>query len=422
MIKAYKYKMKPTEAQKAFFAKCFGCCRFVYNHALKERIDAYSSEKKSLSFFDQCASLRSIKKQPEYTWLNEVPALSLNYALLNLNNAYNHFFKVKAGFPKYKSKKYRHDSVKYDSNSTKYDFENNKIRIPKLGWVKICQDRTFDFGSVKINSMTVSRDACGMYWCTVSVDDGISISPKAKVEKDTAVGIDVGISDFAVLSDGTRLQNMRFSEQREKQVAKAQRCLARKRRSTKDTPASRRYERYRIKLARLHRGIDNRRTDYLQKASTAIVKQHDTICIEDLNVKGMMRNHHLAGAISSVSWSGFTRMLEYKSEWYGVNLLRVGRFDPTSQTCSVCGYRNYGTKDLSIREWDCPHCGTHHDRDINAARNIMSVAIENYFNQQSPAVTGITDADGVDSESKMRTCSSRCNYASDETSMQRVKR
>ena len=213
---------------------------------------------------------------------------------------------------------------------------------------------------------------------------------------------------------------MQFSERSQKQFARAQRCMARKQRDAKGTPASRRYERYRIKLARLHRAVENKRTDYLQKTSTMLVRQYDTICIEDLNVKGMMHNHNLAGSIASVSWSSFVRMLEYKSEWYGVNLLKAGRFAPTSQTCSVCGYRNNGTKDLSVREWTCPKCGTRHDRDINAAINIVNAAIEKHFNNQSPAVTGITDADGADSESKTGTSSRICNYASDETSMQNV--
>ena len=199
-----------------------------------------------------------------------------------------------------------------------------------------------------------------------------------------------------------------------------QRCLARKNRGDKGENPSNRYLRFRKKIARKHRQIESRRTDVLQKLSTDLVRKYDTICIEDLNVKGMMRNHSLAGAVSSVSWFSFVRMLEYKSEWYGVNLLKAGRFDPTSQTCSVCGYCNNGTKDLSVREWTCPECGTHHDRDINAAINIMNAAIERYFNEQGPAVTGITDADGVDSESKTETSFQTCDYASDEASMQNV--
>ena len=420
MIRAYKYKMKPTKAQSEYFSKCFGCMRYVYNYALAEKIKAYTNEKKTLSFFELCAIIRELRKDDEHKWLNEVPALSLNYSLLNLNNAYNHFFRTKFGYPKYKSKKDRHDSVKFEPNSTRYDFKNYKVRIPKLGWVRLCMGRTFDVSAVKINSTTVSRDACGTYWCTVTIDDGNTVPPKVKVERGSSIGIDVGISDFAVLSDGTRLPNMQFSERSQKQFARAQRCMARKQRDAKGTPASRRYERYRIKLARLHRAVENRRTDYLQKTSTMLVRQYDTICIEDLNVKGMMHNHNLAGSIASVSWSSFVRMLEYKSEWYGVNLLKAGRFDPTSQTCSVCGYRNNGTKDLSVREWTCPECGTRHDRDINAAINIVNTAIERHFNEQSPAVTGITDADGADSESKIKTSSQTCNYASDETSMQNV--
>jgi putative transposase len=412
--------MKPTRSQEAFLVKCFGCARFVYNHALRERLDTYTTDKKSLSFFDQCASLRELKKQDEYSWLNDVPMMMLQYSLLNLSNAYGHFFKTKSGFPKYKSKKRCRDSVKFEPNSTRYDFDCFKVRVPKLGWVRLCHERTFDPTGVKVNSTTVSRDACGTYWCTVSVDDGLNPEPKAKVREETAVGVDVGIKDFAVLSDGDRIPNLRFTEKEEKHTASIQRGLARKRRRTKDTPASKRYERYRVKLARIHRRTENRRTDYLHKLSTGIVCRYNTVCIEDLNVKGMIRNHSLAGAISSASWSAFVRMLEYKSEWYGVNLLKAGRFDPTSQTCSACGYRNADVRDLSVREWTCPQCGKHHDRDVNAAVNIVHAAINKYFNTKSPAVTGITDADGADSESKTGTCSPTCDYASDETSMQNV--
>ncbi len=410
--------MKPTEAQKQYLSKCFGCARFVYNRALAEKIDAYSSSKKSLSFFDLCASLRETKKLEEFAWLNEVPALMLNYSLLNLNNAYTHFFKTKNGFPKFRSKKRSHNSVKFDPNSTKYNFDQFVVRIPKLGWVRLCRERVFDASAVKVNSTTVSRDACGTYWCTISVDDGIPPKPKAKVRRENAVGVDVGISNFAVLSDGTRIPNMHFAESEQRHIAKMQRGLARKQRGSKTEEPSHRYIRYKTKLARIHRRIENRRTDFLQKTTTALMKRYDTVCIEDLNVKGMMRNHSLAGSIASASWSRFVRMLDYKGEWYGVNVLRAGRFDPTSQTCSVCGCRNAGTKDLSVREWTCPECGTHHERDFNAAVNIMDVAMNRYFNEQSPAVTGITDADGVDSENNAGIESPVCDYASDETSMQ----
>jgi len=422
MIRAYKYKMKPTSDQEAYFAKCFGCMRFAYNYALSMKIKAYTDEKKSMSFFDLCTIIRELRKGDEHKWLNDVPATSLNYSLLNLNNAYNHFFKTKAGFPKYKSKKHCRDSVKFDAQKTKYDFSSFQVRIPKIGWVKLCHNRTFDPSTVKVNSTTVSRDACGTYWCTVSIEDGILSEPKAKVTKETAVGIDVGLSVFAVLSSGEIIPNLRFSEREEQRIAKAQRCLARKNRGTKDEVPSSRYVRYRTKLARIHRSVENRRTDFLQKLSTELIQCFETICVEDLNVNGMMRNHSLAGSIASASWSSFVRMLEYKSEWYGVNLLRVGRFDPTSQLCSACGHRNPGTKDLSVREWTCPVCGTRHDRDVNAAVNIMNTAIEKHFNKQSPAVTGITDADGADSESNIGTGSRICDYASVETSMRRVKK
>lgn len=369
--------MRPTPAQQEYFSKCFGCTRFVYNYALSQKIDTYSNEGKSLSFFDLCSIVRNLRNQQEHSWLNEVPALSLNYSLLNLNKAYSHFFKTKSGFPKYKSKKRCKDSVKFDPTSTKYDFISFRVKIPKTGWVTLCTERTFDPNAVKVNSTTVSRDACGTYWCTVSIDDGLASKPKAKVKKKTAIGIDLGISDLAILSNGEKIPNMRFSETEGARIVKMQRCLARKRRGNKTEQPSKRYVRYKTALARKHQRIENRRTDYLHKVSTDIIRRYDTVCIEDLNVKGLMQNHNLAGAIGSASWAAFVRMLEYKAEWHGVNLLEAGRFDPTSQTCSVCGYRNRGTKNLSVRKWTCPQCGTHHDRDLNAAVNIMRIAREN---------------------------------------------
>lgn len=288
--------MNPTASQEEYFAKCFGCARFVYNHALKEQTDAYSSKKKSLSFFDLCANIRELRRQPEYGWLNDVPAMTLNYSLLNLDNAYKRFFKTKGGFPHFKSKKHSRDAVKFD-------------------------------------------------------------------------------------------------------------------------PPSKRYLRYRAKLARVHRHIENRRTDFLQKATTGILRRYDTVCLEDLNVKGMMRNHSLAGAIGSVAWSRFNSMLEYKAERYGKNILRIGRFDASSQTCSACGYRNAEVKDLSVREWTCPQCGAHHDRDVNAAMNIKALSLREYFNKQRPTVTGITDADGADSESDAGTGFPVRNYASVQTKL-----
>ena len=409
--------MRPTTLQKEYFTKCFGCARFAYNRGLEKRIDAYKSKKKTPSFFDLCADIRNLRGQDEYKWLNDVPALTLNYSLLNLDHAYKRFFKTGNGFPNFKSRKRSKDSVKFDPMSVKYDFNGYRVRIPKIGWVKICRNRSFDPTSVKMQATTVVRDACGDYWCNVPVEDGILPEPKAKVLEETAVGIDMGIHDLAILSDGTKVRNPRFSESEERRIAKMQRCLARKRNGWKNDEESRRYARFRSKLARVYRRTENRRTDFLQKVSTEIIRRYSTICLEDLNVGGMMRNHNLARSISSASWSRFSSMLEYKAERCGTNILRVGRFDASSQLCSVCGFRNSETKDLSIREWTCPRCGAHHDRDVNAAINIKEMALKKYFNNQSPAVTGITDADGVDSESDMGMGFSTRNYAPDEASM-----
>ena len=362
MKRAYKYKLKPTMRQQRLLSQHFGCCRFIYNWGLSRKMEAWTKEKKSIGYLQLARELTLLKNDGEYDWLKNVANESLQQSLRNLDNAYTQFFKAKKGFPKFKSKKHSKNVCKF-INNVRFDFDKWKVRIPKMGWTKICLNKAFDLSKCKIGTLTVSQDKCGEYWCVIIVEDNKPCKPKAKVCEETAVGIDLGIKDFAILSDSTKYGNNKFLE-------KGQICLR--------------------KL--------QRRSDFLHKLTTCLIRKYDTICLENLNVQGMMKNHHLANAISSVAWNEFVRQLAYKAEWNGKNLIFIGRFEPSSKTCSCCGYVK---KDLTLkdRSWVCPQCSTSHDRDVNAAINIRNfglhpqalVAIENKI----PEVTGInTDGEG----------------------------
>ena len=367
MKRAYKYKIKPTKKQKEQLNKAFGCTRFIYNWGLNKKTEAWKKDKLQISYFELAKELTAIKQTEEYKWLKEVSNESLQQSLRCLDNAYTQFFKAKKGFPKFKSKKHSKDVAKYIL-AVYFDFDNWKVKVPKCGWVKLCKNKTFDIDTCKLGTLTVSKDKCGEYWCSIVVEDGKPLKSKAKILEETAVGIDLGIKDYAILSDGTKYGNPKFLEKGEKKIAILQKKLSR---TQKD---SKRREVLKLKIAKQYRKITNRRVDFLHKLSTDLINRFDTICLENLNVEGMIKNHKLANSIQSAAWSEFVRQLEYKSEWYGKNLVFIGRFEPSSKTCSNCGYINRNLK-LSDREWICPNCGKRHDRDINAAKNIKSFAL-----------------------------------------------
>lgn len=367
MKRVYKYKLKPTMKQQRQLMQAFGCARFIYNWGLERKIKAWNEEHRTLSFFDLAKEMTQLKQTEEYKWLNDVPAVCLQQSLRNLDNAYTRFFKAKKGFPKFKSRRLSRSSSKYIS-SVHFDFERWRVTVPKCGWVKMCKNRPFDTENSKLGTLTVSMDRCGEFWCSILVDDGKEMRPRTKVSEDTAVGIDLGLKDFAILSDGTKYGNPRFLEKGRKRLAVLQR------RFSKTQKDSKRRESARLKVARLHRKIANRRSDFLHKLSTILVRNYGTICLEDLNVQGMMKNRHLSLCIQSASWSEFVRLLGYKSEWNGKNIMFIGRFEPSSRMCSHCGYVNHELS-LNDRDWVCPVCGMHHDRDVNAALNIKSFAL-----------------------------------------------
>ena len=375
MKRAYKYRLNPTPEQIVFFNKSFGCCRFVYNYMLGKRIEAYQRDKTKIGWVELAKMLTELKKEDGKEWLSEVSNECLQQSIRNMDSAFVKFFREKAGFPNFKAKHYSRQSYKA-INSVSVDLDNNKVKLPKIGWVKLFPNRKFDG---KVCSVTVSKTPTGKYFISVLVDDGKEIPVKPAVRYDTSIGIDVGIKDFAVCSNGDVYANPKYLEKSEARLKVLQR------RFSKTKKGSNRRERARKILARQYEKVSNQRNNFLHQVTSKIVRENQTIIIEDLNVKGMLKNHRLAKSISSVSWSEFFRQLEYKCEWYGRNLIRIGRFEASSKTC-ICGYVNSELK-LSDREWICPKCGRHNDRDILASVNIKR------FGLISPLVEGVEDVE-----------------------------
>lgn len=364
MIKSFKYRLNPTKSQTVQMEKTFGCCRYIYNWAFDLKIKAYQESKKSLSAVDLCKELTFLKQKEDHLWLKEVSNESLQQSIRCLDSAFTKFFREHTGFPKFKSK-HRDKSTFKNINSVKIDFENSKIKIPILGWIKFYKNRSFEG---KIGTITVSKSSTGKYYVSVLVEDGNSLPEKNPITPSTSVGIDVGLKDFAVLSNGQVFQNPKYLEKYSKRLACLQRRLSRKKKG------SNRYKKAKLAVAICHERIRNRRQDFLHKVSKRIINENQTVIIEDLNVEGMLKNHCLAKGISSVAWNDFFRMLQYKAEWNGVNLIRIGRFEPSSKMCG-CGYIHRDLK-LSDRVWTCPECGAVNDRDLLAANNIKKFGLE----------------------------------------------
>ncbi|MDZ5584342.1 IS200/IS605 family element RNA-guided endonuclease TnpB [Enterococcus cecorum] len=367
-LKAYKFRIYPTEEQEIFFAKTFGCVRKVYNLMLNDRKKAYEEVKNDPS--KKMTFPTPAKYKKEFPFLKEVDSLALSNAQLNLDKAYKNFFRDKSvGFPRFKSKKNPVQSYTTNNqNGTVALIDSKFIKIPKLKSLVRIKLHRQPKGMIK--SATISRHASGKYYISLLCKEEINELPKTN----SAIGIDLGITDFAILSDGQKIDNNRFTSKMEKKLKREQRKLSKRAllAKNKGIPLSeaKNYQKQKRKVARLHEKVMNQRTDFLNKLSTEIIKNHDIICIEDLNVKGMLRNHKLARSISDVSWSSFVAKLQYKADWYGREIIKVDTWFPSSQICSECGHKD-GKKSLDIREWTCPICHTYHDRDINASINIL---------------------------------------------------
>jgi putative transposase len=377
VLKSYKYKLNPNRNQKQYFENCFGSCRFIYNWGLDLKIKTYQQKNKSLSFVDLAKELTNLKQQEDKKWLYNVSNESLQQSLRNLDGAFTKFFREKKGFPKFKNKKKNKDSFK-NINDFGIDFKNNKLRIPKAGWVKFFKNQVFEG---KVGTVTVSKDSVGSYWIAILVDDKKELPLRNKVvNDDKTIGIDVGIKDFMTLSNGLKISNPKFLEKEEKKLKCHQRRLSRKK------IGSKRRNRQRIRVAKIHYRIKCLRTNFIHQITSRLMKDYNTFIIENLNIEGMLKNHCLAKSISSVAWGELFRQLEYKANWYGKNVIHIGRFEPSSKMCSCCGTINKELK-LKDREWRCINCNTEHDRDINAAINIKHFGLSKQ-NLITPVING----------------------------------
>ncbi len=358
MLKAYKYRLYPTEEQSVLLNKHIGSVRFLYNLALETKQMAWAGNRIDLNRYDLQKQLKDLKN--DFTWLKEINSQSLQVALMNLDAAYLRFFKGQNSFPKFKSKNKGKQSFTIPQN---IKIEDDKLIIPKFReGIDIVLHRPTK-GTIK--QVTISRTPTGKYFASILCETGEECKPKPRVTEENTVGIDLGIKDFAITSDGERFENPKYLRKAQSKLKYIQRKYSKHK-----------SKRTKYKLAKAHEKVANQRKDFLHKVSTKLIRENQSIALENLNVSGMLKNHKLAQAVSDVGWSEFNRMIEYKAEWYGVNILRIGRFEPSSRTCSNCGTIN---KELQLkdRKWTCSHCSVTLDRDINAACNIKNFALKN---------------------------------------------
>jgi putative transposase len=357
--RAYRYRCYPTNTQAAVLARTFGCARYVYNWALRLRTDAYYERQERISYAGTSTALTTLKQQPDMAWLNEVSSVPTQQALRHLDRVFRNFFEGSAKYPSF-HKKHRAQSAEYTTSAFRWHAELQILTLAKMDTpLHIHWSRPLPAGALP-STVTVSRDTAGRYFVSILLEEEIAPLPTARGQ----VGIDLGLHDVVVLDSGEKVGQPRFFAQDETRLAQAQRRLAKKQRGSKNRDKARR------KVARVHARIADRRTDFLHKLSTRIMRENQTICIESLRVKNMAKHPTLAKAIHDVGWGAFVRMLEYKAAWYGRTLVKIDKWYPSSKRCGACGHV-LDSLTLDSRRWTCPECGTIHDRDVNAAKNIL---------------------------------------------------
>ena len=361
MRKGVKFRIYPNKQQKNLINQTFGCTRLVYNKALALRIKGYEEGEK-VNYSKTSLMLTELKNTEEFSFLKDVDSISLQQSLRDLDRAYVNFFSKRAKFPRFKSKKENFKSYRTLNQGDNIRIAGRYLKLPKLGYVKVRQSMPIG----KIHNVTIKKTPSGKYFAVLNVD----FEPEPKLNLGDDIGLDVGIKEYLSDSNGNIYANPKFYEKSLKKLAREQRKLSKK------VIGSSNFHKQRIKVATLHEKIANQRNDFLHKLSTTLVRENQTICVEDLKVKNMVKNHKLALHISSVSWSKFFTMLEYKAYWYGSQLIKTPPMYPSSQLCHVCGFKNIAVKDLTVRNWVCPDCGTKHDRDINAAINILNKGLQ----------------------------------------------
>ena len=357
MNKGVKFRIYPNKEQQNLINQTLGCCRLIYNIGLDMRNKAFENGEK-VGYTQTSAMLTELKRNDKFTFLRDVEAVALQQSLRDLDKGFVNFFQKRARHPRFKSKHSNHQSYRTINQNNKIRIVGKYIRLPKLGYVKVRQ--SMDVG--KINNATVVRTPSGKYFVVLNVE----FEPEIKQNNGGSIGVDVGIKEFYSDSNGNVVNNPKHLEKSMHKLAREQRRLSRKKKDSNNR------NKQRIRVARVHEKITNQRNDFLQKLSTMLISENQVICIEDLKIKNMMRNHKLARCIGSVSWGKFFNMLEYKADWYGNKIIKVPTMYPSSQTCSCCGYKNPLVKNLAVRKWECPNCRTKHDRDTNASINILN--------------------------------------------------